>query len=206
MVKNLFGINSYQTKAQRIFDLVSKQRRGGRKLLFAFVSHPTSGMDNYHAIWWPTIRGTDNNAMKLMEAFVNTLAKEITAEVPRPKADLTPEERSNLIKETLLSDIGKTVKEKLTAVGELTSYSVVTNGDAKEFTLVVSLNIQNDSGLNDSADIKPNIPFGFNPPKAEATQTERNEPEVDSDGFWISSGDEGENGANQTNRGKCFLY
>ena len=151
-------------------------------------------MDNYYASYWPTIRGCDSSAMKLMEGFVNSLSLEISAATPPPPQNVSPISSgvSPVLKKQLLSDVDKTLKEKLKQAGDLNSFSISTSGDHNEFHMVIALNHQkeNDSGLNDSGDFKTHVPFAFNPPKSEATQTEPAERPADSDGFWVSSDDE----------------
>ena len=44
------------------------------------LSSPTSGLDQQFVGWWPTIRGMDTSAIRLMESYLKKLSIEITAE------------------------------------------------------------------------------------------------------------------------------
>ena len=146
----------FKKEARSVFKQIANQRRGGRKILFVMLSSPTSGLDQQFCGWWPTVRGLDGVAVRLMESYLKALTIEITAEadtddltVPVPK--LSEEDSVIMWKKRLLSDVTKTVKHQLDQIGQCEGYSIGTavDEDGSVFTMTVSF-LQprsNDSGV-----------------------------------------------------------
>ena len=196
---------AFKKDALEMFTMISKQRRGGRKLLFVMLSSPTSGLDQHFASWWPTIRGMDSSAIRLMETFLKRLSMEIAAEadsLEAPVPTLTQNDTEEMMKKKLETDVVKTIREKIGQAADFDGFSLATVGDGTEFTMTVTtIKRANDSGVGDNsvnngdAEVKEELPMpiiAFNPPKSEAARKADERP-LDQDGFWIdTSGDEEE--------------
>ena len=207
--QSVMGTVAFKKDALEMFTMISKQRRGGRKLLFVMLSSPTSGLDQQFASWWPTIRGMDSGAIKLMDSFLKRLSMEIAAEADisdaTPPPTLNETDAEVLMKKKLVADVVKTVHEKFEQAAGFDGFSLATVGDGNEFTMTVTLIKRNDdSGVGDNlanvgdtsvkeAPVKVELPapiIAHLPPKSEAARASTEDRPLDQDGFWIDSSDD----------------
>ena len=188
--------------AKDVFSAIARQKRGGRKMLFAMITSPTCGMDRFHCCWWPTVRGIESAAVRLMESYVHSLGLDISAEasleelqaITPPNANLTDADASVLLKKKILADVKKSITERLSNVDMLNSFVITTEGGRDEIEIVISLNIQDndDSALGElPVEKKPTPTVAFLPPKSEAGRdSKKNQKPTDAEGFWFSNEDE----------------
>ena len=209
--KDVMETIEFKKAARSVFQKIANQRRGGRKILFVMLSSPTSGLDQQFCSWWPTVRGTDGAAVRLMESYLKSLTIEITAEadtddltVP-PPADLTEKETTELWKKRLLSDVNKTITAAIEKMGKCEGYSIgsANDEDGSVFSMTVSF-LQprgNDSGVHDPEanhsvpEPKPELPtptIAHVVPKSEAARKSDVQKLCDQDGFWIETDDDEE--------------
>ena len=197
----------FKKSARLVFQKIAGQKRGGRKILFVMLSSPTSGLDTSFCSWWPTVRGLDGVAVRLMESYLKALTMEITAEADTddltvPVPVLTKEETSTFWKKRLLSDVTKTVKHQLDQVAKCKGYSIGTasDEDGSVFTMTVTFinATSDDSGVREMDAIIPKTPKAELPvptvahivPKSEAARKETSDKVCDQDGFWIETSDD----------------
>ena len=131
--------------AKDVFTAVSKQKRGGRKLLFSLISSPTCGMGRYHFCWWPTVRGIESSAVRLMESYVHNLNLEVSAEAEiedmvAPIQNISDADASELLKKKIISDVSKSIKNRRKDIDKLNSFVITTEGGRDEIEIVISLN------------------------------------------------------------------
>ena len=175
------------------------------------LSSPTSGLDTSFCSWWPTVRGLDGVAVRLMESYLKELTLDITAEadtddlsVPAPK--LSEEDTVSFWKRRLLSDVMKTVKSQIDRIDRCGGYSIgcANDEDGTVFTMTVSLieAHNNDSGMVEQPathdpsstpkEPKTELPtptVAHIVPKSEAPRKAADKV-CDQDGFWIDSSDD----------------
>ena len=203
--KQVMSSLDFKKDALDVFTLISKQRRGGRKILLVMLSSPTSGLDQQFVSWWPTIRGLEPSTIRLLESFLKQLSAEIAAEaeIAKSLAPLPTLSTSNaevMMKSKLETDMLKTVREKIGHVTNFEGFSLVTVGDENEFTMTVTmLKNKDDSGVGDNlvpsghAEVKEELPvpvIAHNPPKSEAARARADPRPEDQDGFWIDTSSE----------------
>ena len=197
----------FKKEAKSVFQKIAGQRRGGRKILFVMLSSPTSGLDQQFAGWWPTVRGLDGVAVRMMESYLKSLTMDITAEADTddltvPAPILSKEDSQILWKKRLLSDVTKTVKFQLDQVTNCEGYSIGTasDEDGTVFTMTVTfINTKgDDSGVQVVDAAPPVTPKKELPtpmvahvvPKSEASRDVKNDKICDQDGFWIETDDD----------------
>ena len=65
----------FRRHAAEVFELISKQQRGGRKLFVTITASPIEGLDKFYFVFWPTIMGTNSNAVKQIKVFLDGFVK-----------------------------------------------------------------------------------------------------------------------------------
>ena len=200
----------FRQKAIRVYQLISKQERGGRKLFVSFMTCPTRGLDTHWIVIWPTIQGCGQSSLKQMKSFLTSFANDALLDdssvsdmnisespialprgLPKPSSKLsTASEISAFLKARLVEDVTNIVLTQSESLPPLDGFGLgyaglVGNVLKLEVTFHYDRYKRKESVTDTKEEPKP-VLIAQNVPKSEAAR-QQIQRERDSDGFDISS-------------------